>query len=54
MTTLSCGICEKPIEGDPPDDGAALTICLECAAFPVLVRAFTEAQARKAEAERRR
>jgi hypothetical protein len=51
MTVLSCGICEKPIDGAPPDDGNATTLCLECAAHPALVRAFTEAQARKAEAE---
>ena len=46
-TTIACGICERPITGAPPDAGP--TLCPLCAAHPLLVRAFREGLARKAE-----
>lgn len=46
---ISCGICERPIDDTAPDDGAAETLCLECASHPVLVRVFTTFLARKRE-----
>jgi hypothetical protein len=50
VSTIACGICERPIANAPSDAGPVL--CPACAAHPELVRAFREGFARgKADAE---
>lgn len=44
---LCCAICERGINATPGTTGVVL--CADCAAYPVLVRAFREGRARLAE-----
>jgi hypothetical protein len=43
--TGACAICERPIANMP--EGAPDVLCPLCAAQPLLVRAFTEREARR-------